>query len=213
MSFTIVSDTEKKQKWIYVMNGNHYLNTQLARELLFKVGEKLATQNIIAEIALYGGSSLLFTIDGRESTKDIDYLMIGDAPAELSLIASEVGSEYGLTQAWFSDVTAVITSDHPEYMFLGDFPPERPGLRVFSATPEYVLAMKMRHMRSSLEGNDVKDIWMLLDHCDIKDVDQAMAWFQKFFPHEEINPRNEAIMHDIITSKTAGEEYSPMIGW
>lgn len=195
------------------MDGNRYLDAQLARELLFKLGEGLAAKNVTAEIALYGGSSLLFTIDGRQSTKDIDYLNISENNNDLEQIAVEIGEEYGLSGNWFADVTEVIASENPEYSFLGDFPPEKPGLRVFTATPEYVLAMKMKSPRSSFEGNDIKDIWLLLEHCGISNADKAIEWFDKFFPSDKLSQRDVAILNDIIASQQAGEEYSPMIGW
>lgn len=195
------------------MDGNRYLDAQLTRELLFKVGESLAAKDMTAEIALYGGSSLLFTIDGRKSTKDVDYLNISESNNELEQIAIGVGQEYGLSSNWFSDITEVIASEHPEYSFFGDFPPEKPGLRVFTATPEYILAMKMKTTRSSFEGNDFKDIWLLLDYCQITELDDAVKCFEKFFPFEKLTPRNEAIMYDIIAAQKAGEQYNPMIAW
>jgi len=59
-------------------------------------------------------------------------------------------------------------------LFYGDFPPENPGLRVFVASPEYIFAMKVLAMRSSLTSSDIEDIWNLWDELGIESCDQAV---------------------------------------
>lgn len=195
------------------MTGTEYLNAPLTRELLNKMGENLASQVMKAEIALYGGSSLLFTLEDRKTTKDIDYLNIGVANAELEKISVDMAAEHGLPNNWFSDVTEIITSETPDYVLLGDFPQDKPGLKVFIASPLYVLAMKLQACRSSLESNDIRDIWLLLKHCEITEAQDAIDIYTKFFPYEPLAPRNEAILQDLIQAQKDGKEYDPMIGW
>lgn len=192
--------------------GNH-LDAELLRHLLFKLGEALASKGKIAEIAMYGGSALLLSINGREATKDVDYVSISGDTTDIQEASAEVGSHYGLSPNWLNDAVEIFISHKPEYQFIGDFPPENPGLRVLTATPEYILSMKLLSMRSSFESNDIQDIWLLVDHCGIDSLEKAETLLARYFPGEELPERHSGILEDVFAAKRAGDEYTPLLGW
>lgn len=181
--------------------------------LLSDIGEALAREGVVAEIALHGGSAVMLAIGTRKSTRDVDYALISGDEGPLARAAEEAGRRHGMPDGWFNDAVAMFSSDSPDYELLGDFPPGSPGLKVFTATPRYLLAMKLLAMRSPFETNDLKDVWDLLDACGITHAEEAEEFLARFYPDERM-PRHKAlILKDLFEAKSAGQEYSPMLGW
>jgi len=189
------------------------LDAQRMRILFNEIGKRFAARGQVAEIAVFGGSALILMFDFRESTRDIDYVQIKGGMREMATIAEDIGNREGLPQGWFNDAVRIFVSDRPDYRLLGDFPAANPGLRVFTASPRYVLAMKIDSMRSSLETNDIKDIWNLIDICEIADTEQARGVYREFFPDKPLPKRNDLILEDIFEAKLGGRPYSRAIGY
>lgn len=180
---------------------------------LEKIGTRMAAQNKMAEIVLYGGSAIALLFDYRPSTHDVDFtLRVGDR-YPLYDIAMDVGLEQGLPPNWFNDAVSIFTSDNPETRILGEFPKSNPGIRVFTATPQYLLAMKLQSMRSSLESSDALDVWNLLDACGAKTPEDALALARKFYPDKLVERRAELLLMDFFEAKQANAEYDPMLSW
>lgn len=182
--------------------------------LLSEVGDELARRGRFAEIAIYGGSALLLHFDDRPATKDVDYVGTGEDDGTLHAAAAVVGGRRGLAEDWFNDAVRMFASQSPERVPFGDFPGHGAGgLRVFLASPRYILAMKILEMRSSMESNDPLDVWNLIDHCGLKDLEEARRLVAGFYPGDEIPPRREAILRDLMEAKRLGRAYDPMLGW
>jgi hypothetical protein len=194
-------------------DANETFDAASVRRLLSALGNRLADAGAVAEIALYGGSALLFVTDLRETTRDVDYVRVAGDPSALRGAAAEVSRAAGVGDGWFSDAVEIFKSDDPDYRFLGDFPPERPGLRVFSASPEYVLSIKLMSMRSSLSSSDVSDVWSLLDACGVTAEGEALDLVERFFPGRGLARRNVLVLRDVLDAKERGQPYSREIGW
>lgn len=182
-------------------------------DLMSRVGEQLAAEGYIGEIAIYGGSALALLFDFRDSTIDIDYVPIQEDYGRIARAAKDVANELNLDQGWLNSAVEIFKSDYPDYQFFGEFPAENPGLRVFVASPQYILAMKMLSMRSSLETNDISDVWHLAKHNGIETFAQARTWFSKFFPQKKLPRRNELLLMDLFSALESGESYSAALGW
>jgi len=189
------------------------LDSEILRKLFLDIGRRMADRGSVAEIALYGGSAIVLTIGGRDSTHDVDFVGVAGDTDALLKVTSEIASEKGLPSDWFNDAVRLVASPTPDYSLFGDFPQERTGLRVFTATPSYLLSMKLLKMRSALESHDVEDVWNLLDHCGVVSVKDAEKYIAAFFPGDRIPERNAAILEDILAAKANGQSYDPMIGW
>lgn len=195
------------------MDATRGLNADDMRTLFARLGRHLASNGELVEIAVFGGSAIVLSFDYRVSTVDIDYLRISGNPQSLEKAAETVGAERGLPENWFNDAVRIFVSDQPDYRLLGDFPPASPGLRVFAATPRYILAMKIAAMRSSLETSDLQDVWHLSETCGIGTAEEARAVFQEYFPGKDLPRRNDLLLDDLFDSKAAGNAYSREIGW
>jgi hypothetical protein len=188
--------------------------SQDIRELLQEIGLEFVRLGQTGEIAIYGGAALLLNFASRPATRDIDFVaMRGDSGA-ISDIADIVGQRHGLASGWFNDAVKMFVSDEPDHLHFGDFPIGGPaGLRVFIASPQYILAMKMGAMRSSLETSDMLDVWNLMDETSVVTLEECEAFFRRFYPGEEISQRNKEILLDLVEDKKLGMSYDAMRYW
>jgi hypothetical protein len=146
---------------------------------------------------------------------DIDYMPVHGATREINALANEAAASMGWPDGILRDDVTIFAADHPEIIPQGDYPSgaESGGLRVFLATPEYLLAMKILSMRSSLETQDCRDVWHLLDACEIGNGTDAERLVADFYPEQRVPVRNMRILEDIFQDRADGKPYSSMVGW
>ena len=191
------------------------IDAPLLDRMLTEIGEEFALRKEWVEIAIYGGAALLLHFSDRDSTRDIDYVAISGNDSEIKSVATMVGARHGMEPEWFNDAVRISIHERREEPLHSIYPrfATEGGMRVFAASPRYILAMKLNIMRSSLESHDVEDIWNLLGHCEMKTFEEAEKLVKEFFPDIELSQRNKAILQDVLDARAAGQEYDPMIGW
>ena len=141
------------------------LSADQVRALLAETGQILAHQGLLASIYVVGGAAIALTIDTRRVTKDID-AAIRDHPEEFRAAAAEVARCHGLNLAWINSDVIGFLSNHP----LGIEPEiDLPGLQVVSASPEHLLALKIRAARD----RDFDDIVLLARHLGLTSPEQV----------------------------------------
>jgi hypothetical protein len=74
---------------------------------------------------------------------------------------------------------------------------DHPGLRVFAASPEHLLAMKAFAARP----RDTEDIRQLVSVLDLHTADDVLASVREIFPEEEPPERLRLLLEDIFTDK------------
>lgn len=186
------------------------------RALFAEMGRIAQARQQTLEIAVYGGSALALCFDWRTSTADIDYMPVRGAEADIREIANEAARNLGLPEDSLRPDVQIFASDFAKMAKNGEYPkgmPDGTGLRVFTATPDYLLAMKLLSMRSSLETQDCRDVWHLIDETGVQSVDEAMNLIAGFYPGQEVPIRHVRIAEDIFMSKERGENYSATLGW
>jgi len=163
---------------------------QKLREALSALGEEaLAAQKTI-DIAIYGGSALILASNFRISTKDVDAVFEDDG--FVAEAADRVGQRLGLPQDWLNDGvrTYLAPEDSKARELFGSFPSEeRPGLRVFVPTPEYLLAMKLMALRidPSSGAKDLDDILNLMMIAGLADKNAVLRLAAQFYPEARIS--------------------------
>lgn len=168
------------------------------------------------EIAIYGGSALILDFSYRPASHDIDFHPLSGSPEQIKMLANEAACNLGMDQVLresMRDDVSVFVSDCPDHLPHGDFGGACGQLRVFKASPQYILAMKVMSMRSSLETHDPFDVWNLLDACGIASEDEAVALVEKFYPDMKIPRRNLLILDDLLAAKSQRSPYSAMLGY
>jgi hypothetical protein len=167
------------------------------------MGQYLLDRKVLGEIAIYGGSAILFQFDWRKTSQDVDARVISDSNHGLVIEAvREAAKQLDLPHSWLSESVSIYTRRDEgiaDRVFVGVYPsPERFGLRVTAAKPDYILAMKLSALeRSTIDDRDYQDAINLALECGVSTVDGLHGVFRKFFADQELSPAAELRMKDL----------------
>jgi hypothetical protein len=167
------------------------------------MGQYLLDRKVLGEIAIYGGSAILFQFDWRKTSQDVDARVISDSNHGFVIEAvREAAKQLGLPLSWLSESVSVYTRRDEgvaDRVFVGVYPsPERFGLRVTAAQPAYILAMKLSALeRSTIDDRDYQDAISLALECGVSTVDELHGVFYRFFAGQELSPAAELRMRDL----------------
>jgi hypothetical protein len=173
--------------------------TPLDRDTIEKafrlMGQYLLDRKALGEIAIYGGSAILFQFDWRKASRDVDARVTSERSHGLVIdAAASAATQLGLPRSWLSENVAMYTrrgEGEADRILLGLYPsPERFGLRVTAAKPSYILAMKLKALeRATIDDRDFEDALNLSIECGMSTVDELLEVFRQFFPDEDLPPR------------------------
>lgn len=145
------------------------------REAFRLLGDDLARRGLLVELAVYGGSALVLQFDWRRTTQDVDAVVTASSEERLlGASLAVVAAAMDLPHDWLNDAVGMFTPLH-EYETLfelsGEYPHERPGLRVLVARPTYLLALKLKALASLGRGErDLADARALAKESAIGEV-------------------------------------------
>lgn len=144
------------------------------------LNDKLTAREIQGELCLFGGAVMALVYDARQSTRDVDAIMV--PKSELTNAANEVAEEMGLPAAWLNDGVKGFVSAQPE--LTQDGLPQFSHLRLLCPTPSYLLAMKCLAARADAldHSGDRADVLVLCRHLGLKSASQVMEIVQRFYP-------------------------------
>lgn len=151
--------------------------------LFQQLNDELSRRRITGEVYLVGGAVMCLVYDARPSTKDVDAFF---RPArEVRDAAQTIAAASGLSPDWLNDAVKGYLSD------MGDFCPylEASNLRVLTAEPEYLLAMKCLAMRLGEEFRDEEDVRFLLRYLNLTGYDAALEIVTRYYPLERFPQR------------------------
>jgi hypothetical protein len=160
-------------------------------EYLRMVNEELEHRNCKGEICLYGGAVMCLVFDSRPSTKDVDAIF---EPSRLiKEIAQKVAVEKNLPDDWLNDGVKGFIVEHPRQVFL-----ELSNLTVFTADPEYLLAMKS--LAARIDSTDNGDIRFLIQKLGLVSPEQVFGVVQKYYPKNQIRPATQYFIEELFES-------------
>ena len=162
-------------------------------ERLFRqLNDELARTGVTGEVYLVGGAVMCLVFDARRSTRDIDAFF---RPARaVREAAQRVAASSGLSPDWLNDAVKGYLSDK------GDFQPylESSNLRVLTAAPEYLLAMKCLAMRLGEEFHDEDDVRFLLRYLNLVDYHAALEIVTRYYPLEQFPQKTLYALEEIL---------------
>jgi hypothetical protein len=174
-------------------------------EQAFRImGEYLIERNALGEIALYGGSAILFQFDWRRTSEDVDARILSGATHGLvTQAAEEAARQLDLPRSWLSESVTMYTrrlEQEGDRIFIGTYPsPERVGLRVVAAKPTYILAMKLSALeRSTADDRDFEDAVALGAACGTTTEEALRDVYQKFFADEPLPAAAELRLSELV---------------
>jgi len=134
--------------------------------LLTELGRRLAQRSVSGKMYVVGGAAIALVFDERRSTHDIDAVF--EPKAVMYEVARQMSEEMDLPSCWLNDAAnGFVGAPDP------DSAPtlEVAGLRVSSASPRILLAMKVLAHRI---GEDEDDLIILARHLDLATADQVL---------------------------------------
>jgi len=166
------------------------LDRQMLTEAFRRLGDRLAYRGVVADLYVFGGAAMALAYDLRRSTRDVDALLQphGVVLAE----AQNVAQELGLPQWWLNEQASayVAPGGDPEAPLSFD----HPGLRVSTASPEHLLAMKAMAARR----RDTDDLRLLVGRLGLTSPEQVIALCSRVFPDEALPDRAHLVLADLF---------------
>jgi hypothetical protein len=141
------------------------------------LGEELANEGVRGQIFIVGGAAMALAYSTRRVTKDIDAVF--EPKSKIYAAATKVAEALGLPEDWLNDAAKGFmpgNDEHPRPL------PEIRGIEVTTASPSYLLAMKLMAMRF---GEDDEDIQTLLREAGISSANEALALLERLYPLQE----------------------------
>ena len=180
------------------------------RAALIELGRRCYSAGRIVEIAIYGGSAIMLTMQFRVATRDVDAVFEKDK-AFISNVASQMADDFGWEKDWLNDGVKgwLSSSDAESKLLFGTYPSEdTPGLRVFVPQPEYLFAMKCAAMRIGgiEESSDIDDIRQIAKGLGITSSQDALAIVESFYPGHRLKPATRFGLEEIF-DEPVGETY------
>jgi hypothetical protein len=156
---------------------------------LHRLADMARRDGKVVDVALYGGSAIVFAYEFRASTMDVDAVF--SDPRWVRQAAAAIAADEGWPETWLNDGVKGFLSDNQVFEEPVALPDENPGLRVFVPAPEYLFAMKCMAMRLGTGGDksDLGDIRSLLGVLKLVTAEQALHIVEQFYPRARISPK------------------------
>ena len=107
-------------------------------DAFLRLGERLARRGVVADLYVFGGAAMALAFDSRRATRDVDALFEPHGIVHEEALA--VAAELGLPRWWLNEQASTYVAPGGDPAASRVF--DHPGLRVFAASPEHLLAMK-----------------------------------------------------------------------
>ena len=170
---------------------------ELGREeitaLLIELGDELAERGVRGELFLVGGAAMVLAYNTRRMTADVDAVF---EPKQVIYSAAErVASHHpGLQPDWLNDgVKGFLPGADPNARTAI----ETPGIVVSSASPEYLLALKVQASRIDRDEDDIR---ILANLCDAHTADDVLAIAERIVGPGRLAPKAQFIVQSIFPS-------------
>ena len=173
------------------------MDRETVKAALKAMGIYLREHKAFAEICLFGGSAIMFLFDWRRSTKDVDVVIRnGDDHALLLAARKHAAKVLNLPENWLNDAVtqfASASAAEQDKLELGLYPdPMRPALRVMTASPEYLFAMKVVALDDRRAERDLKDAIRIGQKIGISSEADVLSGVHRFFPDYEFSEGDTA---------------------
>lgn len=174
------------------MPERHFTQAKILQALQ-ALGDELTRRGVRGQIFVVGGAAMALAYSTRRVTKDIDAVF--EPKSAVYEAAARVADDLGLPEDWLNDAAK-------GYMPGNDENP-RPvadihGIEVTTASPRYLLAMKLMAMRF---GEDDEDIQTLLKTCGLHSAQEALDLLKHMYPHQAPPVKTRLFLEELLGSK------------
>jgi hypothetical protein len=174
------------------------LSKEQILELLQLLDSELANQEAVGELHLVGGAVMCLALDARPATKALDAYfkptqIIRDAVAKIAKLKH-------LPTDWLNDAVKGFLGDKSDWSLFLDLD----HLKVYVATPEYLLALKAAAMRIGEGFQDLEDIRYLIRHLNIQSYKQALDVITRYIDLERLPQKTLYALEELLADSQSG---------
>jgi hypothetical protein len=154
------------------------------------LGDELTREGVRGQLFIVGGAAIALAYSTRRVTRDIDAVF--EPKSAIYDAAARVAEKLELPADWLNDaVKGYMPGPDTDARPL----PEIEGIEITTASPRYLLAMKLLAMRF---GEDEQDIELLLRECQIGTPEEALDLLQQMYPAREPAPKTRLFLEEIL---------------
>jgi hypothetical protein len=154
------------------------------------LGDELTRQGIRGQIFIVGGAAMALAYSTRRVTRDIDAVF--EPKSSIYEAAAKIAEDLGLPEDWLNDAVKGFLPGEDEQ---ARPVPEITGIEITTASPEYLLAMKLMAMRF---GEDDGDIQILLRACGLHKVEDVLDLLKRIYPTQEPSPKTRFFLEELL---------------
>lgn len=158
-------------------------------QALAALGRRLSARGVVGELYVVGGAAIALAFDERRATRDIDAVF--EPKMVVYEEAARVADELDLPAGWLNDGVKGFLAD-PDPWPTSVF--DMPGLRVQSASPQMLLALKCLASRL---GEDDDDVRLLAGHLGLTDPDEVVDLVVRVFG-DAVDPRVQLFVREVL---------------
>ena len=191
------------------MDAPQPLDRAKIEEAFRLVGQYLLHKKTLGEIAIYGGSAIILQFDWRKTSIDVDarVVSVGNHGVIMDAV-HQAAKRLGLPRSWLNENVTMYArcgERDTDRVFVGLYPsPERFGLRVTAARPEYILAMKLRALeRITSAERDFNDAVKLAIECGVTTLEEIRDVHRRYFGNDELPVKAELQLANLVAAVRA----------
>lgn len=163
-------------------------------ELLELFLQELDKREVAGTVFLVGGAALSLYYFDRETTRDIDAGLPSD-PRVLEVIA-DIAEREGLPENWINNQATMYFGFPPAQYWITKR--ELGRIRLVVASPELLLAMKLKASRGRRDNEDIVE---LLQITGLRSLEEVSAIFEEVYAQEAIKPDVLEILSVLLDQK------------
>jgi hypothetical protein len=171
--------------------GPHFARAKIV-EALQALGDELTARGIRGQVFIVGGAAMALAYSTRRVTRDIDAVF--EPKAAIYEAAGAVAQQLDLPDDWLNDAAKAFMPGPDE----NARPlPDVAGIEITTASPRYLLAMKLMATRI---GEDDEDIETLIRECEITSADEALDLLAHIYPRREPQLKTRLFLETLFES-------------
>lgn len=162
-------------------------------QLFDELEAELAKGGVRGEVYLVGGAVMTVALNARPSTNDVDAYFVPSAAVRQA--AARIAARRELDPRWLNDGAKAFMGPAGRFTAYLD----RPHLKVLTATPEYLLAMKCLSMRLGPEFHDEADVRFLLRYLNLEDLPSVEVVLARYYPLKQYPPKTLDMLEEVLS--------------
>ena len=162
------------------------------RKLFQALNRELAREKVTGEVYLVGGAVMCLALNARASTMDVGAYF--EPKEKVREAARRVAAANRLEDRWLNDAVKAFLSERGTF----DAYLELSNLRVFTAQPEYLLAMKCLSFRIGPEFTDEADVRFLLRYLNVETFEEAIEIVERYYPRKLIPQKTFYALRELL---------------